>query len=68
MTDTYGKIPLQNGATFFWMSSAQDGEISGHVEPPQGGVAKGTSDWYRTTDPQQAARIADQRYCEKHGL
>jgi len=58
MSDTYGTIELESGNRFIWMSS-KDGEINGFVERSNGGIIKGTSGWYRTNDPDQAARTAE---------
>lgn len=56
-----GKIDLKNGHSFHWMR-ASDGEITGFIETPKGGVLKGSSDWWRTEDPEKAAKAAEVLY------
>lgn len=56
-----GKISLKDGYVFYWMA-ARDGEISGFVEGPHGGIVPKTSGWYRTEDPEKAARYAETVY------
>lgn len=61
MTHTFRAInqstlDLGNGYTFEWMLSGD--EIIGHVIKPEGGILAGSSGWWRTEDPQQAAKRA----------
>jgi hypothetical protein len=39
----YGKIDLENGATFYW-NRTDSGEVCGHVETVQGNIIKGSSE------------------------
>lgn len=54
-----GKINLKHNLVFVWsLSDGKVPEIFGHVQTPTGATVKGTSGWYRTDDPQKAAKVA----------
>ena len=61
MSMVTGTILLNGGHSFFWMM-AEDGEIYGFIETPDGAVKGKTSGWYRTDDPKVAANIAANRF------
>lgn len=62
-----GIIVNPDGYRFYWMAG-NDGEISGHIEDGQTGrIVKGTSGWYRTNDPMDAAGIAFRSANLHHG-
>lgn len=55
-TKTHGRIELDNGHTFFWTLEGK--EIYGWVDDTNGIIVNGASGWYRTNDPEKAARLA----------
>lgn len=58
-TETSGKIDLIDGYTFHWMLGGERcPEVYGFTQTPNGATVKGSGGWFRTTDPQAAARIA----------
>lgn len=59
--ENMGTIELKGGYRFTWIRSGtpENGEISGNVKRPDGGFVRRLSGWYRTNDPQEAARIAE---------
>ena len=59
--ETSGSIELDNGNVFMWMRGSGDGEVHGVVRRPEGGFVPGTSGWYRTTNPAEAAKVASVR-------
>jgi len=62
MSKDAGVIDLKKGYKFSWvLSSGRVPEVFGHVEKPMGGVLCGTSGWYRTDDPKEAAKIAEKQ-------
>ena len=54
-----GSIELSDGSIFVWMLGAGDGEIFGHLQKPTGEIVRGTSGWYRTSDPVTAASFVE---------
>jgi len=54
----YGRIPLSDNHQFVWISG-NDGEISGHIELPNGAVMSKTYGFWRTNDAQKAANLAE---------
>lgn len=54
------QIELGNGYVFEWMLSGEGdrAEINGHILEPKGGILKGSGGWYRTTNPELAAKRA----------
>ena len=54
-----GIIQMGNGFRFFWsLQGGRHPEIFGHVENPKGGIVPRSSGWYRTSDPEAAAKSA----------
>jgi len=54
-----GVIELGFGYNFLWMSDAS-GEVYGSVEAPSGQFVSQLSGWWRTKDPEIAAKSAQQ--------
>jgi len=62
MSKNTGIVELKNGYKFSWvLSSGTVPEVFGHVEKPMGGILYGTSGWYRTNDPNEAAKVAEKQ-------
>lgn len=60
-----GKIPLRDGYHFYW-TAALGGEISGFIQTPEFTVMPKTHGWWRTDDPQKAAKLAEQLYLKEN--
>jgi len=58
---TSGIIALRNDHAFMWFRG-KDGEISGMVDDPEGRTVKGSFGWWRTNDPEAAAKTAQALY------
>lgn len=54
---TSGIIPLKDGYRFIWIMSGN--EVWGSVEGPDYRMVPKSGGWYRTTDPQAAAKVAE---------
>jgi len=52
------RTPISNGYEFVSYQSQPTDEVHGWLEKDHQ-VVKGTGGWWRTTDPAEAARIAD---------
>lgn len=57
---TSGIIKIANGHRFLWLRS-NNGEIYGSIENPEYRTVKGSGGWWRTEDPEQAAKLAEDR-------
>ena len=58
---TSGRIKLDNGGEFTWtISGDTHPEIHGALWHKDGRIVKGSSGWYRTTDPEAALARARQ--------
>ena len=53
-----GIITIANGHRFLWLRS-NNGEIYGSVETPECRPVKDSGGWWRTEDPEQAAKLAE---------
>jgi len=52
-----GQIPLINGHVFKWYND-EGAEVYGWTENDERMIVKGSSGWFRTTDPELAAKVA----------
>jgi hypothetical protein len=59
---TFGQIRLKGRHTFSWMTHDHNLEIWGQVTDADNKLLAQTSGWYRCTDPEQAAKRAEDTY------
>ena len=61
---TSGIIDGPKGYRFLWITNHYGDEISGLVKNADGQTIEGSHGWYRTSDPEAAARRAFTRFVE----
>ncbi len=55
---TSGELPLTKGYVFQWMLDGKGTELFGWTHRPDGSYMSGESGWFRTTNPTEAAKVA----------
>lgn len=64
----YGEVKLKNGHKFRWkMTGTTKPEVYGWIERENGSIITRSAGWWRTTDPEAAAKTAAANFSEEIG-